>query len=882
MTDAREQPELLERAVPLEALARALDGAAAGGGRLVLVRGEAGVGKTALLRRFRAAHEPGARVLWSACVPLFTPRPLGPLLDLTGEVGGQLRELAGREARPYELLPAVLEELRAHTPTIAVLEDAHWADEATLDLLRLVGRRVEELPAVLVVSYRDDEVSPTHPLQLVLGELASSPFADRITLLPLSPEAVATLAEPFGAEPVELYAKTGGNPFFVTEVLGSGAAQIPDTVRDAVLARAARLSPACRSVLEAVAVVPSRVELPVLEVLADDRIACLDDCLASGMLVAEADNWIAFRHELARLAVEEATAPHRRLALHRELLAALSSRPDPEPARIAHHAEAVGDVDTLLDHAPRAAHRAAAAGAHLLAAAYLDRALLHAGALAPERQADLYEELAYERFLVDQLEAARAASDEALVRYQAIGHTLREGFALGFRSLIEWFADRHGEAVEYGRRSIELLEVLPPGPELACAYANQAHIALISRRVSEAISLGTRAAELAARLGETATEANALNSVGSAQLLDEQEDGWQTLHRSLRLATEAASDELIIRAQGNLAASAVEQRAHQLADGYLAEAIAYSADRDLGGWRADLLGLQARSLLDRGRWDEAVDAARRALATPELPGWPRAWALAAVGLVEARRGEPLAEATLSEAHTCQVGVPRLVGPVPAACTEGAWLRGDADGVVAASEQAYRLAAEHPTPWQLGELAVWRHRVGAEDAVEARLAAPYALELAGEHEAAAAEWARRGCPYEAAIALAGSADSVLLERALGELHELGARPAAAIVASRLRARGVRRIPRGARATTRANPAGLTARELEVLDLLAGGLQNAEIATRLVVARKTVDHHVSAILRKLGVGSRREAAAAAARIGAVDERVGGKDRQGNAPR
>ena len=234
-------------------------------------------------------------------------------------------------------------------PTILAIEDLHWADEATLDVIRVIARRIESLPLMVVVSYRDDEIDERHPVRLALGEVAASVGFTRTQLAPLSAAAVAKLAEPHGVDPVELYRTTGGNAFFVTEVLASGSGEIPTTVRDAVLARAARLSAEARPVVEAVAVSPPHAELWLVEALCGTIDARLDECISSGMLVA-GEGTVAFRHELARLAVEQTILPARKLRLHRLALEALSSHRDDDPdlARIAHHADAAGDGDAVL------------------------------------------------------------------------------------------------------------------------------------------------------------------------------------------------------------------------------------------------------------------------------------------------------------------------------------------------------------------------------------------------------------------------------------------------------------------------------------------------------------------------------------------------------
>jgi DNA-binding CsgD family transcriptional regulator len=245
----------------------------------------------------------------------------------------------------------------------------------------------------------------------------------------------------------------------------------------------------------------------------------------------------------------------------------------------------------------------------------------------------------------------------------------------------------------------------------------------------------------------------------------------------------------------------------------------------------------------------------------------RTLALVVLGLVRSRRGDPEAWPLLDEALTLAGSNDELqrVAPIAAARAEAAWLDGDLERVRVETETAFDLARRWRSPWASGELASWRRRAGLLEEAPDHAAEPYALELAGEAAAAARLWSELGCPYEAALALADSDDEEAIRQGLEELQSLGARPAAAIVARRLRERGVRGLPRGPRASTEKNPAGLTAREVEVLGLVAEGLRNGEIAERLFVAEKTVDHHVSSILRKLEVPTRGRAAAEAVRLG-----------------
>jgi DNA-binding CsgD family transcriptional regulator/tetratricopeptide (TPR) repeat protein len=867
--------DLLERAEPLSALLRALREARAGQGGLVLLSGEAGVGKTAVLRRFAAIPgergEP-ARVLWGTCDPLFTPRPLGPFLDIAEQVAGEFGALVRRGARPHETLAAFLAELGATRPTVAVLEDVHWADEASLDLLGLVARRIEPAGALVVASFRDDELEPAHPLQTMLGGLATVPALVRLRLEPLSAGAVRTMAEPFGADEVELYRKTGGNPFFVTEVLSSGEARIPPTVRDAVLARVSRTGRAGRRLLEAVAIVPSPVEPWLLDVLAGDDVSRFEECLASGMLVHERGR-AGFRHELARLAVEESILPPRRLALHRVALRALGASPagSGDPARMAYHAEQATDAEAVLRFAPDAARRAAAVGAHREAAAQFGRALRFAESLPLEARAWLLEGRAYECYLTDQPDQALAARREALEVYRILGDGRREGESLCWLSRLLFFTSRNREAEEVGQAAVKLLESMVPGRELAMTYSTMSHMRMLAGDWEETITWGERAIALAERLGETEVLVHALNNVGTAQYCAGTPEGRARLERSLDLARRAGLSEHVVRAFVNLASVAVDLRDYGTADGYLAAGIEYAAEHDIDAWRWYLLAVRARSEFERGRWPEAAGSGQAVLAVARPTSFARLTALVVLARIRARRGEPGCWPLLDEARDIALLNANLqqIGPVAAARAEAALLEGDQAAVCRETDEWVELARRRADRWILGELAYWRWKAGASGEDPQMMAEPFAQQVAGTWAAAADCWERLGCPYEAAGALADGGDEQALRRALATMSDLGARPMAAALAGRLRALGVRVLPRGPRAATSRNPAGLTDREREVLDLLVKGLSNAEIAASLVLSAKTVEHHVSAILRKLGVGSRREARSAALRDGLVPQ-------------
>ena len=861
--------ELLERDELLERFEAALADAAAGHGRLVLLGGEAGVGKTTLLRAFCAAARP-RRVLWGACERLFTPRALGPFLDIADAAGVELGEISPHARAPYELLGALADDLTRRPPTVLVIEDVHWADVGTLDMLTLLARRIEAWPVLALVSFRDDQMPSAAPLQIVLGELAGARGVQRCHVPPLTRDAVAALAERSGADAEELFERTAGNPFFVTEALAAGDVQLPESVRGAVLARAAHLEPPARRLLEAAAVVPARIELWLLEAIAEADLGALEECLASGMLRHDG-GMLQFRHELARLAIEEAVAPHRRIQLHRAVLTALSSRPaggPVDPARLSHHADAAGDAEAVVRHAPAAGERAAELCAHHEAAEQFARALRHADRLPAERRADLWERRSYECYLTQQVAEASTARREALLLHQARGDRVREGDSHRWLSRLAWFdGDRATAAGEAGR-AIELLECEPPGRELAMAYSNQAQLCMLADDMAGAVAAGSRAIELAERLDETEILVHALNNLGGALALRNWPDGVGNLERSLALALEAGLEEHVARAYTNLGAGAVRLRRYADADRYLSAGLAYCEEHDLDAWVAYMTGWLAQLCFDLGRWDEAAERAQAVLRGANVAVASRIEPLVVLGRLRARRGDPGAWDALDEALALARRTEELqrLAPVAAARAEARWLDEDAAAVAGETDAALALALEFEDPWAAGELCVWRRRAGlADDFDPSAMGEPFATELRGDWPAAARAWDELGCPYEAALVRADSDREALMERALADFQRLGALPAARLIARRLRLRGVRSIARGPRRSTRANPAQLTSRQVEILGLLRDGLTNAEIAERLYITPKTVAHHVSAILAKLGVRTRRQAVAETAELG-----------------
>jgi DNA-binding CsgD family transcriptional regulator len=851
--------DLLERERCLADLAEWLASCGQQGGCIVLLAGEAGIGKTVLLEEF-SRRQQAVRVLWGACDALFTPRPLAPLHDVAQQTQGALLAAVDSAANPNAMFAAALHEL-AQTPTLLVFEDVHWADEATLDLLTYLGRRIHRTRAMLVASYRDEELSERHPLRLVMGGLPRA-TTHRMWVAPLSEAAVAQLAGQAGRPSRDLHSITGGNPLFVTEVLAAEADTVPVTVRDAVLARAARLTPAGREIAELVSVVPGRTEPWLLEQIAHPEDLATEACLSIGM-VRHTDGSVAFRHELARRALEDALSQSRRQQLHAKVLAVLARRSDIPAARLAHHADGARLGAEVLRYAPLAAQQAAAVGAHREAASQHELALRYAGELAAAERARLQERLSYECYLTGQFERGIAAQESALGIWRELGLRLREGDALGRLSKWSWEGGNNAQANKYSIEAIRTLEALAPGPELASAYCFRADRDMEAHEIDSSIHWAQRSIALAEPWANNELLCDALKVLGTARLIGGDTSGWADLNRCLQFALSAGLQEQVASAYTDLAAMAVSRRQYEQAAGYLRTGLLYAEERDLDFCVPYMLAYRARMRFEQGDWDGASEDVDAVLRNPRRSPTSSIPALRTLGHLRIRRGDPQATAALQEARALagRSQVLQREGMLAVVCAEAAWLAGDRDGVVREVQGVYERARQRRDPRMNGELAAWLWRVNALQEPATDIAEPYALEISGDWRSAASAWKTLGCPYEYASVLAWYGTETDKRQALAILEGLGANPAAQALRRQMRVQGVRRIPRGSHVSTRRNQFGLTRREAQILGLLSEGLRTATMAKRLFVSPKTIEHHVSAILAKLGVSSRAEAVALA---------------------
>lgn len=858
---------LVERDAELALLTSAHAGTGDSRGAAVLVFGEAGIGKTSLVQAFLARLPPQTRVLAGACDDLLTARTLGPFRDIGRGLGGEAGRALAATADRDELLIGLLDVLAARRePAVLLVEDVHWADDATLDVLRMLARRLAGLSCLLLLTYREDGLDDRHPLRRTLGAFVG-PAVTRVPLARLSPAGVAELAAASDVEDVgavEVHHLTGGNPFFVAELLAAPGVELPHSVRDAVLARVGMLTPRTRAAVDLLSVAPGRVDLPRARDLVPDLSTALLESERLGILVTDGRS-VWFRHELVRLAVERTMPAAQRMEEHRRMLAVLTAGAR-EPSLVVHHALGAGDAAAVVEYGVPAAREAAAAGAHREAVAHFTAVLDHG--LTGADLAAAHQELGYELYLIDRLGEAVDHARRGVAEWRRAADPVALARALVVLARTAFWSGQPAEAVAAAREAVELLEPRGDSLDLARAYSYLGSVLTLGDQAAEAIPWCERARDLALRLDAPEVLAHALNYLGTAVGRTDLDAGVAHLREAFALAERIGHREFAVSAAINIAVILYWRARWRDEVVWLDRAVEHAREAEFvsGLFNAELNRQSVRLRL--GEWEAAREGLDALLAqSPDHARPLAAEATAVRARLLLRTGDPEAAEALARAAelAADSGVVDVAAPADLAGIEAAWFAGDAEQASRSAQRVRELARATGNHHLEGEVLRYLARAGVPVSPPATCPPAWALGIAGDWRAAAAEWARLGDPYEQALELAESGDTEATLEALTLLDGLGATPAATLVRRRLRDLGVRHIPRGPQPVTRANPAGLTPRQLDVVALLVEGLTNSEIAARLVVSPRTVDHHVTAVLGKLGVGSRREVGEAAARLG-----------------
>ena len=875
------QFSFLERDQAMNVLHGAIAKASAGVGSNVLISGEAGIGKSTLVDQFVKLRRDRCQVLIGGCETLTTPRPLGPLCDVAVQLGDHFQRLFHDDASPAKIFQELILTLsRSAQPTILVFEDVHWADYATLDLIKFLSRRSAQLPLVFVMTYRLEEVGRSHPLRAVLGDMPISTL-NRINLLPLSRGAVDEICRRAEVKNATLFEMTLGNPFLVSVFVD--AAQRPLTnpmasIRDVVQARISRLSADSQQLCELVSVVPGSVELSVLQaasasLLSSDFASAIDLCVLSGLLELN-DKTIGFKHEISRRVVETNLQPVSTKKLNEAVYQALLGVPDVSFARLVHHASKAQLHTQVATLAPQAAEQARRLGARLEALTNYRHALDFIELLPVKTQAEVLEGWAVETAAMtwpDQ--KVFEALHQAVALWKSLGEVERAGGALRWLAFGFWIFGKRQEGTVYLEEALNLLESIPPTATLAVTYSLKIKLFMVDSDYAQAIAMGQRALSISQSLKAEEALAQSMTYLGTAMLRAQQLEGKKLLVDGIALGREKGYFKSTSDAYHNLVEALLKQGMLLEAEQSCAEGLNYSGQFDIS--TTYLFGLESQIQCARGRYDQAEKTARKAIET--LPGgsdFIRRPALTGLGVTLSRAGRDGALSTLRELLACNINLDftQDILPASAALSEALAFSGNFEQARSTLLTGWALRGRESNPWMIGAMLVWAQRLSLtldqEHAADIALAQPYYLELKGDHRASADAWATVGAPFEQAVALMRCGSSDIL-RAIDIFDEIGAAPALGYARMQAKALGLRGIKRGPYGASRGNPVGLTARELQILQLICAGLSNKQIASKVQRSERTIEHHVSSILGKAGANTRASLMAWAFRSQAISE-------------
>jgi DNA-binding CsgD family transcriptional regulator len=860
--------ELVERESLLESLQLQFERVTSGEGHCVLVNGEAGMGKTSLVLAFCDRVKYRCDIFQGTCDALFTPRPLAPLFDILLQLGSDVYEYNSKISdRSVFFANAFREFYERPRPSIVIFEDIHWADEATLDFIKFFARRIRRLQCLFILTYRDNEIHARHPLRNIVGQLSPATF-NRLSLPPLSRQAVEKLAAEKGYNGDDVYNISGGNPFYVQEILASYSTGVPENIRDSILSGYNRLDEKTRQIWELLSVLPVGFELIYLEAVEPEYARAIENCLASKILVIEKGQ-IFFKHDLYRRTIEESLSPLLRIGLNKKILVLFRSEFEKanQVEWIIHHAKNANDNELVVQYAPIAARQAAAVGAHIEAAKLFLSAIEYYPGNDPDVLLEFYEAYAYECYLTNQASEAIIYSQKALEIWNRKRDPERIANCLRFLSRLWWWNGNWDRAESFGQEAIKILETAPASKAKAMAFSNMSQLQMLRDRQAECLYWGEKAIAMASELEDKETLAHALNNVGSARManLNTSEMGAGLLRQSLDLALDNGFTEHAARAFTNLACNYISNKNYTNAIPILEEGIRYCEERDLDAWASYMLSWRARLLLETGDWNEAHNIADSLGQNESKSPIVRINALTVLAKIHLRRGDEDSLSLLQEAKSLAVDTrerQRLL-PVFCALLEYEWLY---EVSVLNDEQlatAKNWIAETDNEFEAGELSYWINRSGGKITPSRPIPDGYRIEKGQDTSGLAEYWEKKSCPYERALVLSvGNEDQQ--REAITILTGLGAAAVCKKLKFEMRSSGIQKIPRGARKTTQSNPAWLTSRELEVLKFLKEGLQNKEIASRMFISAKTVDHHITSIFYKLEVNTRAKAVNEAQRL------------------
>ena len=861
--------ELIERDDLLTKLNTGFRKATSGEGHCFFIMGEAGIGKTSLVKAFLNEIEDDSIRYIGACDSLFTPRPLAPLYDLALQINedwvDQIQSISSRT----ELFTKFVRELsHKHKTVVLVFEDIHWADEATLDFVKFFARRINRTKCLFVLTWRDEEIGQQHPLRNVLGDVAPDTYT-RLQITALSKQAVQKLADEKGYDGEDVYNISGGNPFYVNEILASYSPGVPDNIKDSVLCVYNRLEEEAKNVWQQLSVIPEGLEVSRLYKIDHSWHEVIGNCIASRILIIK-NHKIFFKHELYRRTIEVSLSPFKRIALNKNLLRLFLSSFEQkgEIEKIVHYAKNANENALVVQYAPLAAQQAASVGAHIEASKLFLTAIEYFEGNDLDKLVKFYEAYAYECYLTNQIKEAIIYQGKALKIWKEKNEIEQIGNSLRFLSRLWWFEGNHQHAESFGGQAIEVLDKQPSSKSKAMAYSNMSQLKMLSDHTEECIFWGEKAIAIAREVNDEETLVHAKNSMGSMLMLNQSSNqkGIALLRESLAISLKNSYHEHAARAYAALGSNGITIKNYAFAKKTLEEGISYCEERDLDSLKLYMLSWKARLNLETGNWEEAFRIASNLLKKENLLPVVKIGALVVVATIKIRRGDQDALPLLLEAKTMAFKTTELqrIIPVLLALLEYEWINGKSFIEQETLDRTINIFVKAETFLKKSRFEFWLRKVRKQYLPHIERYKNNRVSNLTTAMDESASWEKLGCPYEQALSLfEGNEDDKI--KALSFIQKLGANAVSEKLKMEMRSSGIKRIPRGLRKSTKTNPAQLTNRELDVLQLLKISAQDKEIANTLFISPKTVGHHISSILFKLDVNSRSKAVTEALRLG-----------------
>jgi len=853
--------ELIERTGFLATLSAKFESIKHGEGHCILLSGEAGLGKTSVIKAFCSEIRDDCKIFQGSCDALFTPRPLAPLYDIAWQLRSDLFENNSEGADRSVLFTRIFYELGSQKgPTVVVFEDIHWADEATLDFIKFLARRISRIHCLFILTYRDDDVHFQHPIRNVLGHLAPDSFT-RIQLTPLSRESVEKMAAERGYNGENVYTISGGNPFYVNEILASYSPGVPDNIKDSVLSVYNKQEGNTKAIWEILSVIPTGLEIRYLEKIAPTYLSALEICLGANILNLKQDH-IFFKHELYRRTIESALSPLVRVELNKKVLDLFLDNMDGKQPieRIIHHAKNANEYDVVVQYAPVAASQAATLGAHIEASKLYLTAIEYYEGKDPDLLIRFYESYAYECYLTIGMREAIIYQTRALNLQKEKRDIENIGNSMRFLSRLWWCEGNRKQAEYYGNQAIEVLTEQPSSRAKALAFSNMSQLKMLSDEFSDCIFWGEQAISIAKELNDEEILSHALNNVGCVKAVfpATRQEGFDLINQSLELALKNSFHEHAARAYTNLEHIGFKVKDFDFARKMLEAGIHYSEARDLNSWTEYMLADKSKMLLQQGQWDEAYRMASELNKNEDQAQILRFTAFMVAAIIKMRRGDREIVPLLTEAkeRAFQAGELTRIIPALSALLEYEWITGTRQIGEGELKITLDLISRMGNIYDNSEFAFWLFKARKQRVPLGEFYPGYQADSKVSAQKAAALWEKLGCPYELALTLFEGTE-IDKRKAINIVHQLGATIVFEKMKMDMRTSGIKRIPRGIRESTRSNVAMLTEREVDVLKLLQEGMQNKEIASTLFISAKTVDHHITSIFFKLDVNSRAKA-------------------------